>query len=217
MSPAQRGVEETVMSKVQEQPIFVAEVYETGVRIKANPTCVSDANEAALRIARGNLALRLLHEQMVGETTEPVKELRPQIFVPRVFDEELGEEFEQLPLRVAPPLRPIDFRNLPGWLVNGLRKAKPQHPFWKTTDQLDGTEAAWMILQEYCGRRGFLDHEGLIDDEKRGQVLVSEPYALSHEQLGELMVFVSDADLKVRITGASNYAPSATLRIEIWK
>jgi hypothetical protein len=198
---------------------FNVEVSEKGVgRIHAQVNSIAEANQAAKLSAAISFPLSLVDEQ-AKQTADPKATSRvipQQIWTPR--DEELGV-FEQMQLGVAEPVEPIDVNNLPTWLIDVLKRAQPRHPFWENTEDLPGgiNEAAWMILQEYCGGRGFLDHEGFIEDEHRGHVLVSEPYGLTHDQLGTLLEFVSDAGLKVHMNGISNHAPSRTMRIEIWK
>jgi len=120
--------------------------------------------------------------------------------------------FEQIQLGLADPVVPLDSNDIPSWLIEALKRANPKHFVWANADELDGgdSEAAWTILQGYS----FLDHEGLSED---GSMLVSEPYGLDDAQFSELMMFLTDADLKVNIKGISNHAPSRTMRIEISK
>jgi len=198
---------------------FNIELSENGVeRIRAEVTGVKEANKAGQMSAATGLTLSFLDEQIkqLADPSATGRSIPQQIWVPR--DEELGV-FEQIQLGVAEPVTPIDFRKLPTWLIDALKRGNPRHYVWESADELSGgiSEAAYSILQEYSGSKGFLDHEGFIDDERRGVVLVSEPHALTQEQLGSLMEFVSDADLKVHINGISHHAPSRTLRIEIWK
>jgi hypothetical protein len=198
-------------------PILNIEARKSGLCITANPITVAEANEASLLTARLAFPLRLVHETLVQGTTDPILEPQVQIFVPRAEDRECEViEFEQLPLKVAEPVRPIDPANIPAWLIAALRKAQPRHYAWKTADQLDGgeSEAAWLVLTNSYS--AFLDHAGFITD-KRGDVFISEPYALNADQLGTLFEFTSDGDLDFMFSGVSNYHPSATLRISIWK
>ncbi|HEU0049304.1 MAG TPA: hypothetical protein VFQ43_17085 [Nitrososphaera sp.] len=143
--------------------------------------------------------------------SEGVLENGKKIWVPR--DEEIPV-FEQMTLGVAEPVTPLDSNDIPKWLIDALKRAQPQHFVWLNADDLDGgmSEAAWQVLQEYG-----LDHAGFIEDERRGAVLVSEPYALNRKQIGKLMCFSTDAELEISFNGISNHAPSRTFRIEIWK
>jgi len=143
--------------------------------------------------------------------SEGVPENGKKIWVPR--DEEIPV-FEEMNLGVGETVVLIDANDLPTWLIDALKKAQPQHFVWANADDLDGgmSEAAWQVLQEYG-----LDHAGFIEDEWRGLVLVSEPYALTRKQIEKLMCFTTGAELEISFNGISNHAPSRTFRIEIWK
>jgi hypothetical protein len=195
-------------------PILNIEARKSGLKIVANPFTVAEANEASLLTARLAFPLRLVHETLVEGVTDPIVEPKVQIFVPR--EEDCGlVGFQQLPLGVAKPVASIDFRKLPQWLIDAMKRAHPRES-WTTAAEdyrVGGeSELAWMRL---TNSYRFLDHEGFIEDE-RGIVLVSEPYGLTQEKLDSLNLFLTDTGLKVNICGTSNYFPSRTIRIEIW-
>jgi hypothetical protein len=186
----------------------------TGVKqVVARPTSVSEANEAGALSAKTALPVRLLHESLKENdgANDKADSLQQFIWVPR--DPEIPV-FEQVQLGLAEPITDIDSNDLPKWLIDALKRAHPRHFVWANVEELDGgdSEAAWQVLQDY-----ELDHAGVLEDEKRGIVLVTEPYAMSRKQVGNLMCLVSDAELEMSINGISNHAPSRTFRIEIWK
>ncbi len=188
------------------------EVSEEGLgRTRAKITSVAEANSAGKLFAGISLGLSFVDGQarQVADPNAEGRAVQPLIWVPR--DEEVAA-FEQMQLGVADPVDPLDVKNIPQWLIDALRLAHPRHFVWENIDALEGgiKEAAWTVLSEYR----FLDHAGFVES---GRVLVSEPYALNQDQLGSLFEFITDGDLHIRFVGLSNYYPSRTLRIEIWK
>jgi hypothetical protein len=115
------------------EPIITVEVGKSGVRrLVSRPTTISEANEASLLTARLSFALRMLHQTLNEETAEPIKEITPQIFVPRHTDEELEiTDFEQLPLGVAPAPRSL-YDNPAPWLIEAVKKANGDHIMWQS-------------------------------------------------------------------------------------
>jgi hypothetical protein len=180
-------------------------------RVVSRPTSISEASKAAELSAKTALAIRMLHESIKEQVGSESDDQHLMIFVPR--DPEIPV-FEQIELGLAEPVTPLDSNDIPSWLIEALKRAHPKHFVWANVEELDGgdSEAAWQVLQDY-----ELDHAGVLEDEKRGIVLVTEPYAMSRKQVGNLMCLVSDAELEMSINGISNHAPSRTFRIEIWK
>ncbi len=199
------------------------EIGTSGVqRVVSRPTTISEASKAAELSAKTAFAIRLLHETIVGDSDSvgvaPINE-HGYLFVPR--GEINGEyvEFEKVELYVPPAPRDL-FNNPATWLVDAMKRAYPNHSFWKHAEDLDGgeEEAATSILAGHGHtNNGFLDHAGWIDEDNRGAILVSEPYDLTLDAIEDLRSLCQNAGLTYRIVGFSNHYPSRTLRIEIWR
>lgn len=73
------------------------------------------------------------------------------------------------------------------------------------------------LINEY-NEHNWFDHPGLL--QLRGdneQVLIVEPYGISHESINEIMRFASDLNLRVQIEAAGSWYPTHTVRLLFFK
>jgi hypothetical protein len=74
-------------------------------------------------------------------------------------------------------------------------------------------ETAVMLFYEAAGRN-VMDHSGFVGVGDK-EILVSEPYGVTLEEIARLAELLKMADWTFRILGVSAHYPSATIRIEI--
>lgn len=199
------------------------EISEKGVqRVVSKPTSIAEATKAAEISAKTAFVVRMLHETIAGDDKDAIPMPTSEhgyLFIPRGEIDGDWLEFEQAALSVPPAPREL-FSDPAPWIVGAMKRAYPRHTFWGDAQGLEGgeQEAAVMILSNHrLTNDGFLDHAGWVDDEKRGVLLVSEPFVLGPNEIEDLQSLCQNAGLEYRIVGFSNHYPSRTVRIEVWK
>jgi hypothetical protein len=208
---------------------------------KASP--VADTHELGKLQAAVAYPLSLVHDAATsfgGKKAESA--LFPlTVWVPRSVDEELGfSDFEAIELGVAQvpdtlaPNRAARKGNRPHtlpdypetWIVKAIRKPYGDHFAWKEFHEGKETEAdvaTFILVNKHgsCGRPDeiFLNEAclGWLDDEERGQVLVTDLYEITETMFVAIQNFTFEAGLRFSVSGTSSLHPSKTLRLSIWK
>lgn len=193
-------------------------------KISADTNTISDINEASELIRATSVASRLLHDSVIEYFSgqPPVAE-EPEVLLP-TFEDGLRDLPRKLKIRVGNgPRDPFDAP--PQWFIDSLKKAFPNDFMWENAaEDLPGgeAEAAVMVLKaEIPKPDGWLDHWGFCgvgcDDNGCGgeEVLISEPYGISLQQITDLVPFFEKVGWTFNIVGKSAHHPSATIRIEI--
>ncbi len=207
---------------------------------KASP--VADTNELGKLQAQIAYSLSLVHEAATSFGGKKTKtSLFPlTVWVPRSADTELGySDFEAISLGLAPAPdtlapnraarkgnRPHTLPDYPETWIEAIRKAYGDHFAWKEFDESKETEAdvaIFIFVNKHgsCGRPDeiFLNEAclGWIDDEEKGQVLVTDLYEITETMFVAIQNFTFEAGLRFSVSGTSSLHPSKTLRLSIWK
>lgn len=101
----------------------------------------------------------------------------------------------------------------PDWFVAAMRRGVPESHYW-SFDDWTPQEQAWNTFCHHYSSRGWMDHYGWYTNDGV-TLLVSEPYAITDEDLTKLQRFCNECDLSFQIRGLSNHYPGRTIRIEI--
>jgi hypothetical protein len=198
-------------------------VGRTGVeKVTAVTDSIADINESSELLRASSLYVRTMHEGIweyfADEDRPPLSE--PEVLIPTIED---GLDDVPRRIKVLVGNGPRDpFTDPPQWFIDSLKKAFPEDSNWEASVDYPGGEgeAAVMIFQSEvspCGRMNdhWLDHWGFAENTQGVDLLVSEPYGLSLEQVIKLAPFFEKVGWTFNIVGKSAHYPSATLRIEI--
>ncbi len=200
-------------------------VGRTGVeKVTAVTDSISDIQESSDLLKAASLYVRTLHEglwQHFEDDDRPPLEA-PQVLLPTIVD---GFDDEPRLVQLQIGNGPRDpFTDPPQWFIDSLKKAFPDNFMWANAADLPGGEGetSVMVFQaEVPKDEHWLDHWGFCgvgcDEDGCGgkEVLISEPYGLSLEQVMELAPFFEKVGWTFNIVGKSAHYPSATIRIEI--
>jgi hypothetical protein len=193
-------------------------------KISADTCTISDINEASELIRATSVASRLLHDGVIeyfsGES--PLVE-EPEVLLP-TFEGGLRDLPRKLKIFVGNGPRD-PFTDPPDWFIDSLKKAFPNDFMWdNAAEDLPGGEgeAAVMVFKAQIPKPdGWLDHWGFcgVGHDDNGcagkDLLISEPYGISLQQITDLALFFEKVGWTFNIVGKSAHHPSATIRIEI--
>ena len=123
---------------------LIIAVTPNGVReVSAHVKTVADCNKIGRLNAGIALPLSLVDKaarDIMGAPAEPCAEGQQYIWIDRGGDE-CDLKFEQLPLRVAPTVHPLEHLGMiPTWFVTAMRQGFSEHPhqrhLWSNADHL---------------------------------------------------------------------------------
>ncbi len=194
--------------------ILNIQVSRDGVdKIFADTESISDTREVSELIRATDIGSRLLHDSVVeffaGEP--PIAE-EPEVFLP-AFVDGLQDCPRKVKIRVANGPRD-HFDCPPSWFVQAIKEDNAEY-FSTVEPDLQGEMAVSLV-----GSNKWLDHWGWCElydgnGDFVEDVLVTEPYALTSNDVEQIASLSARHSWTFRILGESSYYPSATLRVEI--
>lgn len=184
----------------------------TGVEVFGDTEGISDLREVSDLVRAASLGVSIINQSLVelNEGTLPPME-EPKIFLPAFVD---GLQDSPRELRICVNNGPRDsFCEPPTWFINAMKKSHPDF-FMDVESDLEAETAVMMFQHSWLDHWGWC---GLYDsrDEFIEDLLVSEPYRLSSEDIKDVSAVCEENGWEYKLVGRSAHYPSATLRIEI--